>query len=62
MPRQVTYAGHPLYTFVGDKTAGATTGEGLDTFGGGWYAVAASGHKVEQSQSSGGGHGSGYGG
>ena len=48
---QVTYAGHPLYTFVGDKSAGQTTGEGLTNFGGGWYAIAASGQKVEQSAS-----------
>ncbi len=69
--RQVTYAGHPLYTFVGDKSAGQTSGEGLTNFGAGWYAVAASGRKVEQSNSSGGssssssssggGYGSGYG-
>jgi predicted lipoprotein with Yx(FWY)xxD motif len=51
--RQVTYAGHPLYTFVGDKHAGQTTGEGLTNFGAGWYVIAASGQKVEESQSSG---------
>jgi predicted lipoprotein with Yx(FWY)xxD motif len=57
--RQVTYAGHPLYTFVGDKHAGQTTGEGLTNFGAGWYAVAASGQKVEESQPSGPGYSSG---
>jgi predicted lipoprotein with Yx(FWY)xxD motif len=59
--RQVTYAGHPLYTFVGDKQAGQTTGEGLSNFGAEWYALAASGEKVEQSQASGGGYSSGGG-
>jgi predicted lipoprotein with Yx(FWY)xxD motif len=51
--RQVTYAGHPLYAFVGDKRAGQTAGEGLDNFGAEWYAVAPSGQKVERSESSG---------
>ena len=64
--RQVTYAGHPLYTFVGDKRSGQTAGEGLDVFGAEWYTVAANGHKVEQdehaSSSSGSGGGSGSGG
>jgi predicted lipoprotein with Yx(FWY)xxD motif len=64
--RQVTYAGHPLYTFVGDKRAGQTSGEGLDNFGAEWYAVAATGHKVERngsgSPSSGGGYASSGGG
>jgi predicted lipoprotein with Yx(FWY)xxD motif len=46
--RRVSYAGHPLYTFVADKRAGQTAGEGLDNFGAEWYAVAANGHKVEQ--------------
>jgi predicted lipoprotein with Yx(FWY)xxD motif len=55
--RQVTYAGHPLYTFTGDKSPGQTTGEGLTNFGAGWYALAASGQKVEPRQSSGGGYG-----
>ena len=58
--RQVTYAGHPLYRFVGDKSAGQTSGEGLSNFGADWYALAASGQKVERSQSSGGGYSSGY--
>jgi predicted lipoprotein with Yx(FWY)xxD motif len=49
---QVTYAGHPLYTFVGDKRAGQTTGEGLTNFGAGWYVLAATGKKVEESSSS----------
>lgn len=60
--RQVTYAGHPLYTFVGDEQAGQTTGEGLTNFGAGWYVVAASGRKVEESKSSGSGGGYGSGG
>jgi predicted lipoprotein with Yx(FWY)xxD motif len=65
--RQVTYAGHPLYTFVGDKRGGQTAGEGLDAFGGEWYVVDAKGHKVEQDEgasrtSDGGGGASGSGG
>ena len=65
--RQVTYAGHPLYSFVGDKRAGQTSGEGLSNFGADWYALSAGGRKVEQNQSSNssssssGGYGSGGG-
>ena len=50
--RQVTYAGHPLYSFVGDKRAGQTSGEGLSNFGADWYALSAGGRKVEQNESS----------
>jgi predicted lipoprotein with Yx(FWY)xxD motif len=46
--RQVIYAGHPLYRFVGDKRAGQTAGEGLDDFGAEWYAVGADGRTVER--------------
>jgi predicted lipoprotein with Yx(FWY)xxD motif len=60
--RQVTYAGHPLYRFVGDKTAGQTKGEGLTNFGAEWYVLAATGHAIEPSTPSGGGYGSGGGG
>jgi predicted lipoprotein with Yx(FWY)xxD motif len=61
---EVTYNGHPLYTFVGDKRAGQTSGEGLNNFGDEWYAVGANGQKVEQPESTGRGSGSsgGYGG
>jgi hypothetical protein len=57
----VTYAKHPLYTFVGDNAAGQTSGEGLTNFGAEWDALAASGRSVERSQPSGGGYGPGGG-
>jgi predicted lipoprotein with Yx(FWY)xxD motif len=53
--RQVTYAGHPLYTFSLDSRAGQTSGQGLTDFGGSWNAVAASGRAVRSTASSGGG-------
>lgn len=59
--RQVTYAGHPLYTFTGDKKAGQTTGEGLVNFGAAWDVLAASGRAVEPTASDPGNDG-GYGG
>ena len=60
--RQVTYAGHPLYRFIGDKDAGQTTGEGLTDFGAAWDAVAASGRSVEPITPDARGAGFGYGG
>jgi predicted lipoprotein with Yx(FWY)xxD motif len=65
--RQVTYAGHPLYTFSLDTRAGQTSGQGLTDFGGTWSAVTASGRAVKSTASSGssgetdGGYGGGYG-
>jgi hypothetical protein len=57
---QLTYSGHPLYTFVNDKKAGDTTGEAINGFGGSWFAVSPAGAKVApRSQPQGGG---GYGG
>jgi len=44
--RQVTYDGHPLYTFAGDSAAGQTTGQGSDNFGAKWWLVAPSGAKI----------------
>jgi predicted lipoprotein with Yx(FWY)xxD motif len=45
--QQVTYAGHPLYRYVGDTRAGQTTGEGLTDFGAGWDAITPAGKKIE---------------
>jgi predicted lipoprotein with Yx(FWY)xxD motif len=59
--RQVTYAGHPLYTFIGDKKPGQTTGEGLTDFGAAWDAVAPNGRSVEPSDPPSGSSGNGYG-
>jgi predicted lipoprotein with Yx(FWY)xxD motif len=45
---QVTYGGHPLYTFIKDANkAGRTTGEGVDAFGAEWYVVGTNGKKIE---------------
>ncbi len=35
---QVTYNGHPLYTYTGDAMPGETGYVGADEFGGHWYA------------------------
>jgi predicted lipoprotein with Yx(FWY)xxD motif len=45
--RQVTYAGHPLYTFVQDTKPGQTNGQDLHDFGAGWYVLAPAGTKIE---------------
>jgi len=45
---QVTYAKHPLYTYMLDTRAGQTTGEGLTFFGGVWDALSAKGAAVKK--------------
>ena len=45
--QQVTYAGHPLYRYVGDRKPGQTTGEGSVLFGAGWDALSPNGKKIE---------------
>jgi predicted lipoprotein with Yx(FWY)xxD motif len=44
--RQITYAGHPLYTYSGDSEAAQTSYVGVSLEGGRWYAVNASGASV----------------
>lgn len=58
---QVTYAGHPLYTFSLDTRAGQTKGEGLNDFGAHWYAVSPQGVKLTPPSTSNSGGGGGYG-
>ena len=42
---QVTYAGHPLYGFVGDKGPGEANGNNVEAFGGEWYALNSEGEE-----------------
>ena len=60
---QVTYNGHPLYTYVGDSAAGKTKGQGLNLSGGLWWVVSPAGKAVKNTTSSSGGGdgGGGYG-
>ena len=44
--RQVTYNGHPLYTFLLDKKAGQTKGQGSTNFGAAWWVLAPNGHQI----------------
>jgi predicted lipoprotein with Yx(FWY)xxD motif len=57
---QVTYNAHPLYTFLNDKKPGDTNGEGINAFGGSWFAVSPAGNKVTPQSPGGGGYGGGY--
>lgn len=66
---QVTYNGHPLYTFAKDAKAGDVNGEGITNFGGTWYVVGVNGNAIlgtgsapSPSPSGGGGSGGGGGG
>jgi predicted lipoprotein with Yx(FWY)xxD motif len=45
--RQVTYAGHPVYTYLLDTKRGQTKGEGSTLFGAGWDALSPGGKKIE---------------
>jgi len=55
--RQVTYNGHPLYLFKGDNKAGDTNGQGINAFGGYWYALSPTGDQVTGQPASSGGSG-----
>jgi predicted lipoprotein with Yx(FWY)xxD motif len=67
---QVTYNGHPLYYFVGDKSPGELSGQGLNEFGARWYVLSSSGSAITSAAksaapsapaSTGSGSGAGYG-
>jgi predicted lipoprotein with Yx(FWY)xxD motif len=49
---QVTYNGHPLYTFVMDQKPGDTKGQGVTAFGGSWFALSSAGNQVTAQASS----------
>jgi predicted lipoprotein with Yx(FWY)xxD motif len=45
--REVTYAGHPLYTFAGDTQPGQTAGQGSNGFGAPWWVITPAGKALE---------------
>src|SRR5215212_6815087 len=45
---QVTYNGHPLYTFADDTGAGDAAGQGMEDNGGTWNLVTATGEPLQQ--------------
>jgi predicted lipoprotein with Yx(FWY)xxD motif len=57
--RQLTVAGHPVYTFAGDSTPGQTNGQGVVLDGGLWTAASPAGVPVTSAGSAAGG-GVGY--
>jgi len=59
--KQVTYDGHPLYTYVADTAPGQTKGNGLNISGGVWHEMTASGATPAPAQSSAPAGGGGYG-
>ncbi len=44
--KQVTYQGHPLYHYAGDKGDKNAGGQGLDLFGGEWHVLAKNGQPL----------------
>jgi predicted lipoprotein with Yx(FWY)xxD motif len=44
---QVTYNGHPLYTFVDDTAPGDATGQGMDDFDGIWNLISPTGDPIQ---------------
>jgi predicted lipoprotein with Yx(FWY)xxD motif len=43
---QVTYGGHPLYTYNLDVTPGVVMGQAIDQDGGLWYVINPAGHQI----------------
>lgn len=46
---QVTYKGHPVYGYFKDGDDGDSYGQGLKSFGAGWYVLKPSGSKLDES-------------
>jgi predicted lipoprotein with Yx(FWY)xxD motif len=43
---QLTFGGHPLYTYVRDVKPGMVTGQAIDQDGGPWYVLGPGGHPI----------------
>jgi predicted lipoprotein with Yx(FWY)xxD motif len=51
--KQITFNGHPLYYYVGDRNPGQTAGQGLNEFGARWYVLSSRGVAITSAASSG---------
>jgi predicted lipoprotein with Yx(FWY)xxD motif len=45
---EVTYAGRPLYYWIGDKKPGQTTGQGINQFGAPWWVLTPAGAEIHR--------------
>lgn len=52
---QIAYAGHALYYYAPDKSAGQTTGQGSDSFGAKWWEVSPAGQAITSANGTSGG-------
>jgi predicted lipoprotein with Yx(FWY)xxD motif len=52
----VTYGGYPLYTYTGDSGPMQNHGQGINSFGGTWHAIDASGKPVTTTSGGNGGY------
>ena len=43
---QVTYNGHPVYLYIGDKKPGDVNGQGVTAFGAPWFALTPAGNQI----------------
>lgn len=50
---QITYNGHPLYYYIGDRHTGQAAGQGLNQFGARWYVVSGRGAAITSAASTG---------
>jgi predicted lipoprotein with Yx(FWY)xxD motif len=45
-PAQIVYSGHPLYLYQGDDKPGDANGQGVNSWGGRWFALSAGGRQI----------------
>jgi predicted lipoprotein with Yx(FWY)xxD motif len=43
---QLTYGGHPLYTYIRDSVPGMVSGQAIDQDGGPWYVLSPAGNEI----------------
>jgi predicted lipoprotein with Yx(FWY)xxD motif len=57
---QIVYSGHPLYLYQGDDKPGDANGQGVNAWGGRWFALSPAGKQILKASAPKSGGGSGY--